>query len=216
MREKEGLKTKKWVTIREIEYPSSRTLYETLRIYFPGNRKPRVIILNWLIPLGVLNPWHSQDALKVPRQVAIMVQKASGKDTDSCRCMGWGAIRTHGINYHNCRRTQILANEIQVDLNMCATDSHLSTTNTNIHEHIHIGLIYIVLSRKCHWGCWKYDKENVSILTHLSELIKLFSNKWRKLEYHFLSLYSLHIYLLRKNLDHQIAPKPIFSFSYQY
>lgn len=53
-------------TVREAEDPPARALYETLRIYLLGHREPGVIILNWLIPLRVLNPWHSQDALKVP------------------------------------------------------------------------------------------------------------------------------------------------------
>lgn len=59
MREKEGLKIKRElirVTVRETEDLSARTLYETLRIYFLRDREPGVIILNWLIPLGVLNP----------------------------------------------------------------------------------------------------------------------------------------------------------------
>lgn len=201
-------------TVREAEHPSARTLYGTLRIYLLGDRKPGVIILNWLIPLGVLNPWHAQDALKVPRQVAIMAQKAS--DRAQTHAGAWGEV----LSVHT--ELTITAAELRPEpmgyrsTSMSATASHLSTVNANIHEHIHMGLMYRVWNRKCHWGCGKSDKENVSMLTHSSELTKLFRNKWRKLEYHFLSLYSLHIDLFRKSLDHQIAPKPTFPFSYQH
>lgn len=56
----------------------------------------------------------NQDALQVSGQAAIMLQKASGRDTESYRCMSLGAVSTHEIDHHSFRWAQTWANGIQV------------------------------------------------------------------------------------------------------